>query len=79
MDGLRAAFPGIPIVGEEDEDGVAALADAASWWPKGGGACPVSVRAADLPAELAGAALVDLVVFVDPLDGTREFVEGRLD
>lgn len=68
---LRAAWPGLAIVGEEDGH-AAAAADAAA----------TGALRRDLCAELACAArapLRELAVFVDPLDGTREFVEGRLE
>jgi len=32
-----------------------------------------------IPAELQELLLSDVVVFIDPVDGTREFVEGRID
>ena len=31
------------------------------------------------PAEFAALVPEDIVVFIDPVDGTREFVQGRLD
>ena len=85
VDGLRAEFPGVVLVGEEDEEGegsAEALADAASWWPQPsatGGSEHGADSAAELPDEYSGIRLAELVVFIDPLDGTREFVQGRLD
>ena len=88
VDGLRRAFPGVVLVGEEDEgeEGAAALAERAAWWPAGGqelqggcGVCGVSVVSEELPDEYRALRLSELVVFIDPLDGTREFVHGRLD
>ena len=79
---LRAEWPGLRIVGEEDEDreetvtATAAAAEgqsASSPSPFVGDRCP----AASTP-ELC-APLSAVTVFVDPLDGTREFVEGRLE
>ena len=32
----------------------------------------------DIPTDLENLVLSDVIVFVDPVDGTREFVEGRL-
>ena len=32
-----------------------------------------------IPEELASLVLSDITVFIDPVDGTREFVEGRLE
>ena len=78
---LRAAYPTLRIVGEEDDsveaDAAAgeALRDdllAGHAW-----AAPASGDpGAALPAALD---LKEVTVFVDPLDGTREFVEGRLE
>ena len=66
---LRAEWPGLRIVGEEDDDD-SADSTAAS-----------SLRR-DLCSQLAcdsiTAPLSTITIFVDPLDGTREFVEGRL-
>jgi len=67
---LRRAWPGLRVVGEEDDaavgDGDAELAT-----PLRTDLCGA------LPDERAD--LDDVIVYVDPLDGTREFVEGRLD
>ena len=83
VDGLRAQFPALSLVGEEDEaeEGVGALADPASWLPDAAAAagCVLGVAADGLPAELDSVALAELVVFIDPVDGTREFVQGRLE
>jgi phosphoribosylglycinamide formyltransferase-1 len=83
VDGLRSEFPGVVLVGEEDEldpSSADALADAASWWPKAAASeTELAYRLADLPNEYRGIQLTELVVFIDPLDGTREFVQGRLD
>eukprot|EP01051_Picozoa_sp_SAG22_P009567 SAG22_NODE_805_length_7096_cov_28.481206_7_plen_343_part_00 len=94
VDGLRQSFPGLALVGEEDEaelDGsgsaAAALADSAQWWPGSGdqrsgsgwdGVCAAGASASELPAVFSALTLAELVVFIDPLDGTREFVQGRL-
>jgi 3'-phosphoadenosine 5'-phosphosulfate (PAPS) 3'-phosphatase len=66
---LSKAWPGLTIVGEEDEAALdedfelaTPLDDALLDWE-----CTTSVD------------LSKARVFVDPLDGTREFVEGRLD
>ena len=66
---LSKAWPGLTIVGEEDE---AALDEDHEL------ATPLDDALLDLECTTS----VDLAkarVFVDPLDGTREFVEGRLD
>ena len=69
---LRSAWPGLMIIGEEDEDDADDAADDVTGPP----------LRRDLCAELGvlglEAPLEELCVFVDPLDGTREFVEGRL-
>ena len=38
-----------------------------------------SLFADELPEEYDAVQLSELVVFIDPLDGTREFVQGRLE
>ena len=70
---LRSAWPGLVIVGEEDEDESAGAADEVTGPPLRRDLC------AELGAPGLEAALEELCVFVDPLDGTREFVEGRLE
>jgi len=88
VDGLRQAFPRLVLVSEEEENGdsaAEALADPGSWYPyavdddKAGFYRPVSLTERDLPVEYGSVELTELVVFIDPVDGTREFVEGRLD
>ena len=73
ISGLRAAWPGLRIVGEEDEGAAeAAEADGGEPEPLRLDLCPDALP--DRRVDLS-----DVVVFVDPLDGTREFVERRLD
>ena len=73
VNALRTAWPGLRIVGEEEEEespdeGAALRRDLLD------DAC------APHPATTAWREPLDvLTVFVDPVDGTREFVEGRLD
>ena len=73
VNALRTAWPGLRIVGEEEEEespdkGAALRRDLLD------DAC------APHPATIAWREPLDvLTVFVDPVDGTREFVEGRLD
>jgi hypothetical protein len=69
---LRSAWPGLVIIGEEDEDESAGAADEVTGPPLRRDLC------AELGAPGLEAPLEELCVFVDPLDGTREFVEGRL-
>ena len=88
VDGLRREFPGLVLVGEEEEDAGAAggaLADPAAWYPAPDGPPATQadsatlVVASDLPAgSFEALTLKELVVFIDPVDGTREFVQGRL-
>lgn len=79
--GLRSEFPNLDIVGEEDEaedgkdgedgDDVAkSVGEALSMELPGEYV---------IPGDCASLVLADLCVFVDPVDGTREFVEGRLE
>lgn len=68
---LRAAWPGLRIVGEEDDDDVAASAGAPATPPLRTDLCVAAESS--LTADLE-----HVTVFVDPLDGTREFVEGRV-
>ena len=72
--GLRAAFgPHFKIVGEEDvieEEIEIATKD---------NKIVEAVRDYNIPADLENLVFDDVVVFIDPVDGTREFVEGRLE
>ena len=68
---LRAEWPGLRIVGEEDEVGKSNPSSAAAHTPLRRDLCTAIDSDATAP-------LSDIVVFVDPVDGTREFVEGRL-
>ena len=78
VDALRAAWPDLTIVGEEEDDATAAYTSMSD------GSQPLRRDLLSFPesapreSELPSAALSDVCVFVDPLDGTREFVEGRL-
>ena len=74
VDALRATWPGLRIVGEEEEHD----ADGA------GSANARSLRRDLCQGDTHDASewrepLDALFVFVDPVDGTREFVEGRLN
>ena len=66
---LRASWPGVCLVGEEDDDAAAAASAAAEL------VTPLSPLRRDLcfvDGESELVALEDVVIFIDPLDGTRE-------
>ena len=82
VDGLRDAWPGLRIVGEED--GATAAADGArASAPLRRDRCDglraYAAIASEERRDAMAAPLAAVTVFVDPLDGTREFVEGRLE
>lgn len=69
---LHRRFPGLKIIGEEDladsyDDSLTTLAETEEVLQ-----CPC-------PSDLQGIGLSDVVVWVDPLDGTSEFTRGFLD
>jgi 3'-phosphoadenosine 5'-phosphosulfate (PAPS) 3'-phosphatase len=76
---LRASWPRIRIVGEEDEN-----EDAAPMSPKKGaplrtGLCDEAYGASgDERLKSLKVDAADVTLFIDPVDGTREFVESRL-
>lgn len=70
---LRAQWPGLCIVGEEDDQQGAATGAAAA----AGSPPPLRLDLLGVTSD-ASVPLADIVVYVDPVDGTREFVEGRL-
>jgi 3'-phosphoadenosine 5'-phosphosulfate (PAPS) 3'-phosphatase len=75
VDALRAAWPGLRIVGEEEEHDE----DGTNFMNAGADASPLRRDLCDAPDASEWKEPMDaLVVFVDPVDGTREFVEGRL-
>jgi 3'-phosphoadenosine 5'-phosphosulfate (PAPS) 3'-phosphatase len=89
IEALSKAWPGLVIVGEED-----ASCDVYDTRGAVLEVCESDLIGADAGSELRrdlcsslvvssnspnrAAALADITVFVDPLDGTREFVEGRI-
>jgi 3'-phosphoadenosine 5'-phosphosulfate (PAPS) 3'-phosphatase len=76
MAGLRARFgEALEIVGEEEEEDGEADACAGAGSEASRDLDPEYV----FPTETEELILADLCVFIDPLDGTREFVEGRLE
>ena len=94
---LQTAWPGLRIIGEEDDscntdgasnadvnDADGSVCDSDLIDSSGSDSGGMQRLRRDLCSDLHGAseasdaALDDIVVFVDPLDGTREFVEGRV-
>ena len=72
VDALKNEWPGLKIIGEEDESEDPRAASSASELPLlRRNLCPDAASALAVP-------LTAITIFVDPLDGTREFVEGRL-
>eukprot|EP00095_Tigriopus_kingsejongensis_P004749 snap_masked-scaffold510_size151595-processed-gene-0.10 protein:Tk04749 transcript:snap_masked-scaffold510_size151595-processed-gene-0.10-mRNA-1 annotation:"nucleotidase 4f8" len=71
---LRANFPGLTIIGEEGDKLHGQV-------PKDWIVSTQDPEAAQLtvPAAWAEASLAELTVWVDPLDGTKEYTEGFLD
>lgn len=75
VDALRATWPGLRIVGEEDEHDATDATHVATH----DNALRRDLIRADTPDASEWKEPMDvLTVFVDPVDGTREFVEGRL-
>jgi 3'-phosphoadenosine 5'-phosphosulfate (PAPS) 3'-phosphatase len=72
--GLRTVFGSkLNIVGEED-----AIEEEKNWTIKDETVADV-LNGYDIPIDLQNLVFSDVIVFIDPVDGTREFVEGRLD
>ncbi|VDD82129.1 unnamed protein product [Mesocestoides corti] len=70
---LSKHFPGLCIIGEEDlDDGDQPFSEVVEELDS-------DVLSKKCPAELESAALDDIVVWVDPLDGTSEFAQGFLE
>ena len=71
--GLRAVFgPRLNIVGEED------VIEEENDWEINDEPEVDALNGYDMPTDLQKLVFSDVVVFIDPVDGTREFVEGRL-
>ena len=71
--GLRAVFgPRLTIVGEED------VVEEENEWKIKNEPEVDEFDGYDIPTDLQELVFADVVVFIDPVDGTREFVEGRL-
>ncbi len=76
---ILTAFPGIPIVGEEDSEEPlpesAPEIPAAATTPSDAGI--VQALADACPQSLRNVPIQDIAIFVDPLDATRAFVAGH--
>lgn len=70
---LSEQFPGLKIVSEEDDD--AEASDNDTMHP----ALRTECEGIEMPDHLKSVSIDDLCLFCDPLDGTLEFVEGRLE
>lgn len=68
---LRREYPGLCIIGEEDQEDV--IEDDVARLKRG------YVDGIDMAEEFRRVDLEEVCVFVDPVDGTLEFVEGRLE
>ena len=79
---LRRAFPGLTIVGEEEDDGTVAGGTAEARAETGGETAehPFSASQclAAVPPGAVALPLCKVCVYIDPLDGTHEFVQARL-
>jgi 3'(2'), 5'-bisphosphate nucleotidase len=72
----RKAFgPDLAIVGEEDPPGEVSKDKRVEEELEAEDVLPADYV---IPEELSSLVLADIIIFIDPLDGTREFVEGRL-
>jgi len=71
---LSRMFPNVTIIGEENLDPCEKLPDGHLVTE-----CDESVLSVKCPEEFAAAKPEDIVVWVDPLDGTNEYTQGFLD
>ena len=75
---IKRQFPNVAVIGEEGEvtDQAAKSDDAAA---AGHDQSVIDMYEKKLPDEATNAAFEDLTVWIDPLDGTKEYTEGFLD
>jgi len=71
-------FPGIKIVGEEETSGFNMDDDRSEVLGSPNGSLAVSSPTGGLPSDMGEIEEAHVKIFVDPLDGTSEFVRGRL-
>ena len=81
MKTLRSTFPAVTIIGEEEEEGDGEAEDCGAFSAEDVELAMARVEREfeGAPAEVRAVAATDVCVFVDPVDGTKEFVEGRLE
>jgi len=71
---LAAQFPDLKVVGEEGEQDISEVSE--DWIVR---TKDSKASAVVCPARLASVKMSDLTVWVDPLDGTKEYTQGLLD
>jgi len=71
---LRAKFPDVNIIGEEDGDDGSDGAEKCKVYEAQDG----EVLGKTMPADLASAKANDVTIWIDPLDGTMEFIDRLL-
>lgn len=74
-DTLSKAYPAIVVKGEEDDDMIPTEVPV----PPQDTKIDLSPLPDSLPSEFQNLNTADIVIWVDPLDGTREFTQGILD
>jgi len=71
---LARQYPQLTVVGEEGEQDLSGVP--ADWIVED---ADTTVSSLPCPARLVGTSLSDITVWVDPLDGTKEYTQGLLD